>query len=229
MLLHFGILPQSVTREEVTASPIRLLYPHSHQPCFIQTVRLHFFLFLFILGRKHNILINIRGTFFRVALSIGNKLWVLNQNDSLAQFAINLGIHVFRRGIILDFFYSLIAVFLDVMPRTLIHTDVSERLEIFTVQADGIHIWQPMCWESLSVSVRKFCTPLLSQFYSVKHVFFYISSLFLWQLYIYIYIYIYIYTHIYIHIYVYICVYIYIYIRNRWTLDIGVLGYIGIV
>jgi len=104
MLLHFGILPQSVTREEVTASPIRLLYPHSHQPCFIQTVRLHFFLFLFILGRKHNILINIRGTFFHIALSIGDKLWVLKQNDSLAQLAFSLGIHQFRRGIILDFF-----------------------------------------------------------------------------------------------------------------------------
>jgi len=29
----------------------------------------------------------------------------LNQNDSLAQFAFSLGIHQFRRGIILDFLF----------------------------------------------------------------------------------------------------------------------------
>lgn len=110
--------PSQVAREEVTASPIRLFYPHSHQPSFIQTVRLHFFLFLFILGRKHNILINMRGTFFHITLSIGTKLWVSDKNDSLASFAFCLGIHKFRLDIILDLFYLLITFSLDVMSHT---------------------------------------------------------------------------------------------------------------
>jgi hypothetical protein len=45
-------------------------FPPSQQPCFIQTVRLHFFLFLFILGRKGNILVNIRGFFWHISLCL---------------------------------------------------------------------------------------------------------------------------------------------------------------
>lgn len=41
------------------------------------------------------------------------------------------------------------------MPHTVIGTDVSKNSEIFNVKADGVHIEQPMCWEGLSVSVKK--------------------------------------------------------------------------
>jgi hypothetical protein len=82
-VLH--ITPSQVVREEVTASPIRPLqpsFPPSHQPSFIQTVRLHLFFFLFILWRKENIMVNTRGHFLHisfciVAKSIDFQFWII--------------------------------------------------------------------------------------------------------------------------------------------------------
>jgi len=117
-----------------------------------------------------------RNLFFHIALSIGNKLWVLNQNDSLAQFAVNLGIHEVRRGIILDFF------FIRWLVSSWMWCSVLWCIPTFQ-KVQGILMLKLVVYMATSVlgkfKGRIYFTPLLSQFYSVKHILFYISSLFL--------------------------------------------------
>ena len=114
---------------------------------------------------------------FHIALSIGNKLWVLNQNDSLAQFAINLGIHEFHRCIIL-FFYLFIRWLVSswMWCGILWCIPTFQKVQRFlNVKADGIYGNQ--CVGKVEgFHWRIYCTPLLSQLYSVRRIFF-----FLWR------------------------------------------------